>query len=173
MKWLPALALVVLVGCARDNEVGAVGGRDTVGDGDLALPPSAGAPRPRAAEGTPDTLTTEETVPHDTAPGPTETVGPVPPARLEVGVILGVYRRNYQELFSEFGSQVRNDVDPKLVEDAKRMTALEHGFVDLGAWADMVSELSASQRAELAEGIAATNRDLARQLHTGPRLPSG
>ena len=175
MRWLPALALVVLVGCARgENEVGSVGGRDTVGDGDLALPPSAGAPRPRAGGGTPDTLTAEETAPHDTTtPGPTETVGPVPPERLEVGVILGVYRRNYQELFSEFGSQVRNDVDPKLVEDAKRMTALEHGFVDLGAWDDMVSELSPSQRAELAEGIAATNRDLARELHTGPRLPSG
>jgi hypothetical protein len=119
-------------------------------------------------------VTAEDAAPHDTTmPGLTETVGPVPPARLDVGAIVNVYRRNYQGLFSEFGSQVRNDVDSKLVEDAKRMTALDHGFVDLGAWNDMVSELSPSQRAELAERIAATNRDLARELHTGPRLPSG
>ncbi|MFN2420336.1 MAG: hypothetical protein ABR527_03000 [Gemmatimonadota bacterium] len=170
MRWVLVLGLVALVACARgDNEVGSVGGRDTVGDGDLALPPSGGAPIPRAGGAAPDTVSAEDAAPYDT----TETVGPGPPPRLDVGAIVNVYRRNYQELISEFGSEVRNDVDSKLVEDAKRMTALEHGFVDLGAWNDMVSELSPSQRAELAERIAATNRDLARELHTGPRLPSG
>src|SRR5687768_14160831 len=130
MRWVLVLALVALIGCARgENEVGSVGGRDTLGDGELALPPSGGAPSPRAGGASPDTVSAEDAAPHDTTmPGLTETVGPVPPARLDVGAIVNVYRRNYQELFSEFGSEVRNDVDSKLVEDAKRMTALDHGF---------------------------------------------
>jgi hypothetical protein len=166
---------VVFVGCARgENDVGSVGGRDTVGDGDLALPPSGGAPGPRAGGGTPDTLNAEDTAVFDTtSPGPTETVGPVPPDRLDVGTIVAAYREHYRGLFAEFGSDVRNDVDPELVENAKRMAALDYGFVEVGAWNDMLSELSPSQRADLAERIAAANRDLARELHTGPRLPSG
>jgi hypothetical protein len=166
------LAIVLFVACAREDEIGTVGERDTLQGEDLALPPSAGAPRGDVTGEMPDTLTTEEAAPLDTTtPGPTETVGPVPPERLHVDAIVNAYRRYYQEIFAEFGSDVRGGVDPEMVEEAKHRTALEFGFVDVQAWNDMVSELTPSQRAELAPRIAAANRDLGQQLHTG-RAPT-
>jgi len=157
-----ALSLLLIAGCSRAGETGRSSGADTVAEGELALPPSARAPRAPQPGGAPDTMV--PAAPDDTlaAEG---TVGPVPPPVLDVGVIAGNYREYYVQQFHEIGSGVRGDVDPELVEDAKRRTALDFGFVDVGAWNNLLRELSAEQRAYLAEAIAATNRDLARELH--------
>jgi hypothetical protein len=159
---LATLMLLLLAGCSRAGEAGRSTGADTVAEGDLALPPSARAPRAPQAGGAPDTVVPGAPDDTLTAEG---SVGPVPPPVLDVGVIAGGYREHYVQQFHEIGSDVRGGVDPELVEDAKRRTALDLGFVDVGAWSDMLGELSAEQRANLADAIAATNRDLARELH--------
>lgn len=166
MGRLAVLALLALGACDRE---GAVPAEDEAPLDELALPPSASAPRRSLPGGVPDTVTVDERTPvvRD-LPGPDETVGPVPPAVLDIGTIVNAYHRYYVALFHEMGSDVRNDVDPRLVEDAKRRTALDFGFVQAGAWNQMVRELSAAQRTSLAERVAATNQDLAIELHGRP-----
>lgn len=165
IRFGPALLLVVAAaGCRGGERTGRVEGE--LGPDGLALPPSASAPRRSIAGDVPDTLATPERPPVvQDLPGPEETVGPVPPSALDVAVIVNLYAGKYRELFHELGSDVRNDVDPRLVEDAKRKTALDFGFVQAGAWNQMVGRLSGPERGELAERIAMTNRDLAVELH--------
>lgn len=161
---LAVLALLALAGCHRGGDRGRPAEAEA-DSGAIALPPSAAAPRTA-----PDTAGEAPPVVRD-RPGPMETVGPVPPPVLDVGAIVSGYRKYYGDLFSEMGSAVRGDVDPKLVEEAKHRTALDFGFVKVSAWKDMVGRLSAAQRSDLDQRIAAANRDLATRLHGRPPAP--
>ena len=151
-----------LASCGGEDDDEGLAPGDTLAE--LALPPSAGAPRATLPGGGPDTLDAEESVvTPPVEPGPGEPI--TPPPVLDVGAIANAYRRFYQEQFAEMGSTVRGSVDPEIVEEAKRRTALDYAYVEVSAWNDLLSDLDGSQRAELAQRIAAANRDLARELH--------
>lgn len=162
---LMVLACAVLFACDREADSEPSAADDTLAGGDLALPPSASAPRPALPGTGPDTVRPAEVPTGDTLGASGETVGPVPPPVLDVGAVVNSYRRYYRELFVEEGSDVRGSVDPQLIEDAKRRTALDFGYVDVDAWNEMVSAMTPAQRSVLAQRVAESNRDLARELH--------
>jgi hypothetical protein len=172
MRRLAILVFVMVSACERGDEAERSAVADSLAGGEIALPPSARAPRAPQPGGAPDTVV--PAAPDDTIASES-TVGPVPPPVLDVGAIVNSYRHFYEKGFAEMGSQVRGDVDPELVEEAKHRTALEFGYVDANAWNELLAELTPGQRAEVAQGIATTNRDLARMLHGGspPRGSGG
>ncbi len=161
---------IAVSACARGGgEAARSAAADSIPEGELVLPPSASAARAPQEGAALDTVL--PAAPDDSF-ALEGTVGPVPPAVLDVGAVAGAYRRFYIETFTELGSPVRGNVDPELVEEAKRRTALEFGYVDADAWNDMLRDLSAEARAELAGRIATTNRALAQELH-GAQAPRG
>ncbi|MBW3660604.1 MAG: hypothetical protein KY397_03105 [Gemmatimonadetes bacterium] len=138
---------------------------------DVALPPSAAAPRTDQPDRGPDTIRPSP----DTEPAePAETPAPEgrrrSPEELDLGGIVNAYQRYYREEYVEQGSNVRSGVDPELVEDAKRRVALDWGYVDVGAWNDLLADMTRDQRTVLANRIAAANEQLAAELH-GPGAP--
>lgn len=160
-----ALALAVLTAVAACGGSDAEDGelrRDVSASGGLAQPPSAGAPRAQLPNSVPDTVRGSAAA--DTTV--TEEFGPAPPPRsMDVPPIVEAYRQYYIEEFHERGSTVTGGVDPALVSDAKRRTALDYGFVEVGAWATLVATLLPEQRVALAARIEEANRSLAAELH--------
>jgi hypothetical protein len=159
-------AVILLAACARGGDAGRSPAADSIPEGQLVLPPSAGAARAPMEAGYPDTLVPG--APDDTL-APEGTVGNVPPATLDLRTIVNAYRRFYGQIYVEMGSSVRGNVDGALVEEAKHRTALEFGYVDANAWNDMLADLAGDERADLAERIVA-NRALAAELH-GAQAP--
>jgi hypothetical protein len=173
MRWhrTSTLALVLLAACSRGGDTGAPAGADSLDSEGLALPPSARAPRVPQPGGVPDTVAPPDTAVGDTTPpGP---AGIMPPPATDVGAVIASYRRHYVELFHEMGSSVRGGVDPELVEEAKHRTGLDFGYVETSAWNDLVAHVPAAERARIAEGIAASNTEFARELHGAQTPPRG
>lgn len=167
-----ALAVALVLGCGGDVEERAEEpDADAGGAESMALPPSAGAPRASQPGRTPDTVRPAA----DTAPAGGEEFEiregrRRSPEELDLGAIVSTYRQHYREEFVEAGSDVRDRVDPALVEAAKRRVALEWGYVDVGAWSDLLADMTPDQRAVLANRLAAANETLAAELH-GPGAP--
>lgn len=167
-----ALAGILATGCGGD---GADGGAERTTDdrtGDVALPPSANAPRASLPGRSPDTLRPEaDTMVVDPLAEP----APAPgrrrsPEEFDLGAVVAAYQRYYREEYVEQGSDVRGRVDPGLVEDAKRRVALDWGYVDVGAWRSMLADMTADQRTVLSNRIGAADETLSRELH-GPDAP--
>ncbi|MGH7587642.1 MAG: hypothetical protein ACRELU_03510 [Gemmatimonadota bacterium] len=161
LRDLVPLALVVLVAGACGEappEAGEVAEGDTLAG--LAQPPSAGAPRASAEGFAPDTVR-PDTVGEDS-------LGPAPEtSELDVDSIVARYRDNYGSELVQIGSDVQGDVDPEIVEAAKRRTALGFGYVEIGAWTDLMADLTEAQRTEVTRRIDEVNRQLAGELHSG------
>lgn len=155
--------LVLACGGTAERPAEAGPGPDTVGG--LALPPSAGAPRASQPARSPDTVRPAADS------GAASSGRHRSPEELDLGAIVEAYRRHYREEFTEMGSDVRGGVDPALAEAAKRRVALEWGYVDVGAWSDLVADMTADQRAVLANRLAAANETLAAELHV-PGAPA-
>jgi hypothetical protein len=68
---------------------------------------------------------------------------------------------------------VRGQVDPVIVEAAKRRTALDFGYVEMSAWMDLMADLTELQRADVTRRIDEANRELARELHSGEPITPG
>lgn len=165
LRDLTSLALVILTAACGEGPPEA---RDATTPGDtlagLAQPPSAGAPRASAEGFAPDTI----------RPGAADSLGPAPEtSELDVDSIVARYRDNYGSELVQTGSDVRGAVDPEIVEAAKRRTALDFGYVEIGAWTDLMVDLTELQRADVTRRIDEVNRELARELHTGEPITPG
>lgn len=157
-----ALAICLLAACEGGGADRAAAPADSVA-GDLALPPSAGAPRASVPGSAPDTV----------RPGgeSRDTLGVVPepgrhlsPAELDVDSIAARYRNHYRSEFIDrrelTGVDPDFDLDPAVVEAAKRRAALEWGYIEQNAWDQLLADLSESQRLELARRVDAFHREL-------------
>ena len=164
--WAGALALALACGGGDDPAETA---SEVDGDGRIVLPPSGDARRATAAGGSPDTL--RPTPDSLAGPGTDWRIQEDPagrhrsPEEFDLQGIVDAYRRYYTELYYEEGSDVRGGIDPALESDAKRRTALDLGYVEVGSWADMVSDMNRDQQIVLADRISAANGELARRLH--------
>lgn len=158
-----ALAICLLAACGEGGGDRAAAPADSVA-GDLALPPSAGAPRASVPGSAPDTVRPERV-------GSPDTLGVVPdpgrhlsPAELDVDSIAARYRNHYRSEFIDRRELTQGDpdldLDPAVVEAAQRRTALEWGYVEQNAWDQMLADLSESQRLELARRVDAFHREL-------------
>lgn len=174
--WAAVAAVLVATGCGGDGADRETSPDRDVQDrsGDVALPPSANAPRANLPGRSPDTVRPADDATVD--PG-SDTLGLDPltdrrrsPEEFDLAAIVNAYRRYYREEFVEQGSDARDRVDRELVEHAKRRIALDWGYVDVGAWRDMLSDMTADQRAVLSNRLQAADEVLARDLH-GPGAP--
>ncbi|HEY7602603.1 MAG TPA: hypothetical protein VIB60_08865 [Methylomirabilota bacterium] len=162
-----SLALVVL-STACGGEEPPEGGEAAPGDSlaGLAQPPSAGAPRATAEGFAPDTVRPGAAGQDSLAPAPAT-------SELDVDSIVSRYRSNYGSELVQTGSEVRGQVDPVIVEAAKRRTALDFGYVEMSAWMDLMADLTELQRADVTRRIDEANRELARELHSGEPITPG
>jgi hypothetical protein len=168
LRDLAALVLMILAAAACGGEAPPDAGEVAEGDtlAGLAQPPSAGAPRASAEGFAPDTVR-PDTVGEDS-------LGPAPETSdLDVDSIVARYRDNYGSELVQIGSDVQGDVDPEIVEAAKRRTALGFGYVEIGAWTDLMADLTEPQRTEVTRQIDEVNRQLARELHSGGPITPG
>lgn len=138
-------------------------GADSIEAERLVLPPSAAAPRASLPARTPDTLRPDGRPPVE--PGLENRSRRRAPDELDVDAIVDAYRRYYRAEFHERDSSVRGDVDPELVEHAKRRVALDWGYVRIGAWDDLTGDMLPGQRDRLHTSLASVNRALAAELH--------
>ena len=136
------------------------------GPGDLALPPSAGAPRVTRDAAAPDTFHPDsvdefEIVNLDSFP-----LGEPGPGGRDpwVDAVADSYRTHYAGALNSEGSAVRGRIDRQIQQEAERRTAQERGF---GDWTAMIEALSPEQRARLVDRLNEANIELARDLH-GP-----
>ncbi|HET6362732.1 MAG TPA: hypothetical protein VFH11_11855 [Gemmatimonadota bacterium] len=138
--------------------------------GELALPPSANAPRVSRDASAPDTFRPDsidefEVMDFDSFPmgdplgDPLAFSGSPDPA---VESVADSYRRHYGESLRTEGSSVRGRIDRELQREAELRTAQERGYPD---WTSMIEEMSAEQRARLVDMLNETNVELARDLH--------
>lgn len=147
-------------GCREEPAEEASPGTGASAPGELAQPPSAGAPRASQPGFAPDTMRSEAT-PED---GPTELEGAPPTGRLSVDSIVGQYRNHYAAGQVDVVAEGGTATQPEIEEEAKRRTALDFGYVEMTAWSDMVADLTQAQRAELAQRIEQANRELRQAL---------
>lgn len=162
------LALVILAALACGGEAQPGAGEAAEGDtlAGLVQPPSADAPRASAEGFAPDTVR-PDAVEQDS-------LGPAPQvSELDVDSIVARYTNNYGSELVQTGSEVQGEVDPEIVEAAKRRTALEFGYVELTAWMDLMADLTEAQRTELTRRIDEANAALARELHSGGPITPG
>ncbi|MGH7566500.1 MAG: hypothetical protein ACREK2_06700 [Gemmatimonadota bacterium] len=156
-------AALVALGCGEEDA-----GVDTSSRvreaGELALPPSAGAPRvtrDAAAPDTfhPDTVDEFEIVDLDSFPlVEPGLIGPDP----SVDAVADSYRRHYAEALDSEGSAVRGRIDRQIQQEAERRTAQERGFRD---WTAMIEALTPEQRAGLVNRLNQANIEMANELH--------
>lgn len=157
-----ALAICLLAACGEGGGDRAAAPADSVA-GDMALPPSGGAPRASLRGSAPDTVRPEGESP--------DTLGVVPdpgrhlsPAELDVDSIAARYRGHYRSEYIDRRELTVGDpdldLDPAVVEAAQRRTALEWGYVEQNAWDQLLGDLSESQRLELARRVDAFHREL-------------
>lgn len=174
-------ALRALVVCAA-LAAPACGGDDIPGDarprvrgsGELALPPSAGAPRVTRDAASPDTFQPESSdefaiSSFDSLPFPGSIAGGLPGAvDMEVELLARSYRGHYADVVAAEGTAVRGRIDRQLQQEAERRTAQERGFPD---WTGLIEALSPEQRARLVERLNEANIELARELHGSSEEP--
>ena len=144
--------------------------------GELALPPSANAPRVMREAEPPDTLEPDsferfEIVGLDSFPFVEpggEAIGPDP----TVDSITEAYRQHYAETLQSEGSAVQGRIDRQLQQEAERRTAADRGFSD---WTEMIGALSPEERARLVDRLNEANVEMARDLHgpTDEQEPTG
>lgn len=154
---LGALALGVALlgsGCGEEpaDEVDPETGASAPGE--LAQPPSAGAPRAAQPGFAPDTMwaeASETETPADQAPATSE---------LSVDSIVGQYRNHYAAGQVDVAAEGGTATQAEIEEEAKRRTALDFGYVEMTAWSDMIADLTEAQRAELTQRIEQANREL-------------
>lgn len=138
--------------------------------GELALPPSANAPRVSRDASAPDTFRPDsidefEIVDFDSFPlgdpmsEPLVFPGSPDPA---IESVADSYRRHYGESLRADGSSVRGRIDRELQREAERRTAQERGYAD---WTSMIEGMTPEQRARLVERLDEANLELARDLH--------
>lgn len=139
--------------------------------GELALPPSANAPRVSRDATAPDTFRPDsidefEIVDLDSFPpvdpfgDPAVGIPGGPDAAVES--VADSYRRHYGESLRAEGSAVRGGIDRELQRQAELRTAHERGFPD---WLALIEALSPEQRAGLVSRLNAANVEIARELH--------
>ena len=157
-----ALAAIALACGGGDEDV--VVRSAARGTGELALPPSATAPRVMREAEPPDTLDPDslsEFAGLDSFPYlDTGVMG----SDVAVDEITTAYRTHYAEALESEGSAVQGRIDRDLQSEAERRTAADRGF---GDWGEMIEALSPEQRALLVERLNEANVDMARDLH-GP-----
>ncbi|HJR52295.1 MAG TPA: hypothetical protein VJ982_01130 [Gemmatimonadota bacterium] len=137
--------------------------------GELALPPSANAPRVSRDATAPDTFRPDSVdefaiVDLDSFPFGDSLPGPTGAADAVVESVADSYRRHYEESLHSEGSAVRGGIDRELQRRAELMTAHERGFPD---WIGMIEALTPQQRAQLVGRLNEANIGLADDLH-GP-----
>ena len=178
----PGLTRLALVGLAA--AILACGGEDvgvtvrsaTREPGELALPPSANAPRVMREEQPPDTLVPDSIqefaiLGADSAlPGIEAST--VLDADLSIDAITTAYRGHYAAALESEGSAVAGRIDRELQHQAELRTARAQGFAD---WTELVGALSPEQRARLVDRLNEANVQIARELHgtPAPQEPPG
>ncbi|MDX1660290.1 MAG: hypothetical protein R3326_00755 [Gemmatimonadota bacterium] len=172
---LAIVAVAALAACGEGPDAGSTADRRVIDrSGDVALPPSANAPRASLPARAPDTVRPVDDPVVDPAADTLgldlSSVGRRSPEEFDLAAIVNTYRKYYREEYVEMGSDVRGRVDPELVEDAERRVALLWGYVEVGAWESMMADMTADQRAVLSNRLMAANEVLARELH-GPGAP--
>lgn len=172
------LGMVSALGACGGGEI-AEAVRPAREPGELALPPSANAPRVSRDAMAPDTFRPDsvdefEIVDFDSLPAGDPfgdpavglPVGPDP----AVESVAASYRRHYGESLRAEGSAVQGRIDRELQRRAELMTAHERGFPD---WLSMIEALSPEQRARLVSRLNQANVDMARELHgSADEVPS-
>ena len=159
--------------------------------GELALPPSANAPRVRRDDLPPDTLapdtlgefailafdslTVDAALSADGGPNADGGLRPGVVPDIEVESIAEAYRSNYAQVLQVEGSAVEGRIDRELQHEAELRTARDRGF---GDWTELIGALSPEGRARLVDRLNEANVDLARELHgssapTDPAQPPG
>ena len=160
-----ALAAIAVLACG-DRDDGVVRRSAARGTDELALPPSATAPRVMREAEPPDTLDPDslrefEIAGMDSFPYlDTGIMG----SDATVDEITTAYRIHYAEALQSEGSAVQGRIDRDLQSEAERRTAADRGF---GDWGEMIEALSPEQRALLVDRLNKANVDMARDLH-GP-----
>ncbi|MGH7563919.1 MAG: hypothetical protein ACREK5_05805 [Gemmatimonadota bacterium] len=155
-----ALVVVMLgVGCGEQPRGEDASAPGAPASGELAQPPSAGAPRATQPGFAPDTMRPEAT-------GDDTLAGLDAPATSDLSVdsIIGQYRNHYAAELVEIRTGDAGAEEGDAVEAAKRRTALDFGYVELTAWSDLVADLTEAQRAELERRVEQANREVAREL---------
>lgn len=163
-----ALVGVLALACGGEapEETADAPGAEAEPSRDFALPPSAGAPRASQPGRVPDTVRpTPDSAAGETGEFAVREGRRRAPEEFDLGAMVASYRRYYREELVEMGSEVRGNVDPEIARDARRRVALEWGYVDIGAWGDLLADLTADQRAVLDNRLAAANESLAAELH--------
>jgi hypothetical protein len=139
--------------------------------GELALPPSANAPRVSRDAMAPDTFRPDsvnefEVVDLDSVPVGDPMGDPLgaPPGYPDPAVefLADAYRRHYGESLRSDGSSVRGRIDRELQREAELRTAREQGYAD---WTAMIEAMTPAQRASLVDRLNEANVELARDLH--------
>lgn len=162
-------ALAVACLACGEGDVGVAVRSPSRESGELALPPSANAPRVMRDEQAPDTLvpdSIDEFVilgSDSSLPSMDGTVGF--DADLSVDAITVAYRGHYAAALESDGSAVEGRIDRELQHEAELRTARDRGFAD---WTELISALSAEQRARLVDRLNEANVRIARELHGTP-----
>ena len=140
--------------------------------GELALPPSATAPRVMRDDQPPDTLVPDSIEEFAILGSDSLLLGPDIPAGLEpdlgVDAIAVSYRGHYAAALQSGGSAVQGRIDRELQHEAELRTAHDRGFRD---WAELIGALSPEERARLVDRLNEANIDIARDLHSTAEPP--
>jgi hypothetical protein len=143
--------------------------------GELALPPSASAPRVMRDDQPPDTLVPDSIEEFPILGSDSLLLGSNLPAGLapDLGVeaITVSYRGHYAAALESEGSAVEGRIDRELQHEAELRTARDRGFHD---WAELIGALSPEERARLVDRLNEANVEMARDLHgtAEPREPA-
>lgn len=153
-----AIAVLLLAGgCGEEPAEEAGPADETSAAGDLAQPPSAGAQRATQPGFAPDTMRAGAQA--DTVPEPAPAT-----SELSVDSIVTQYRNHYAAGQVDVATEGGTGTAAEIEEEAKRRAALDFGYVEQTAWADMVADLTREQRAELTRRIDEANRELEQAL---------
>lgn len=143
--------------------------------GELALPPSASAPRVMRDDQPPDTLVPDSIEEFAILGSDSLLLGSNMPTALEpdlgVDAITVSYRGHYATALQSQGSAVEGRIDRELQHEAELRTAHDRGFRD---WAELIGALSPEERARLVDRLNEANVEIARDLHptAEPREPT-
>jgi hypothetical protein len=165
---IPLAALGLVAAACGGGEIAEVV-RPAREPGELALPPSANAPRVSRDAMAPDTFRPDsidefEIVDFDSFPLGDPLAGLPGGPDPAVESVADSYRRHYGESLRSEGSAVQGRIDRELQRRAELRTAQERGYAD---WISMIEAMSPEQRARLVDRLNEANVELARDLH-GP-----
>lgn len=142
--------------------------------GELALPPSASAPRVMRDDQPPDTLVPDSIQEFAILGVDSFASGSNLPVALDadlgVDAITVAYRDHYAAALRSEGSAVEGRIDRELQHEAELRTAQDRGFRD---WAELIEALTPEERARLVDRLNEANVQIARDLHgtAEPREP--